>query len=68
MASESGEEDIAQDDAEAVAEEEVLEEVEASEEVALSASDEDSEDESETTRAALSDLIASKYLKVKETK
>ena len=58
------EDDITQDDAEAAAEEEVLEEVEASDEVALSANDEGSEDEFDSTRAALSDLIANKYLKV----
>ena len=58
------EDDITQDDAEAAAEEEILEEVEASDEVALSANDEGSEDEFDSTRAALSDLIANKYLKV----
>ena len=60
------EDDITQDDAEAAAEEEVLEEVEASDEVALSANDEGSEDEFDSTRAALSDLIANKYLKVNQ--
>ena len=58
------EDDITQDDAEAAAEEEIFDEVEASDEVALSANDEGSEDEFESTRAALSDLIANKYLKV----
>ena len=58
------EDDITQDDAEAAAEEEIFDEVEASDEDALSANDEGSEDEFESTRAALSDLIANKYLKV----
>lgn len=53
------EEDITEDEAEASADEEVLEEAEASEEVALSTS---YEDEAEDTRVALSGLIANKFL------
>ena len=48
-----------EDEAEASADEEVLEEAETSEEVALSAS---YEDEAEDTRVALSGLIANKFL------
>ena len=59
----SDEDDITEDEAEAAADEVNLDEVEASEEIALSASSEN-EDETEGTRAALSELISKKYLNV----
>lgn len=62
VAEESSDEDITEDAAEAVADEVDLDEVEASEEVALSACSEC--DEVEDTRAALSELISQKYLNV----
>lgn len=58
----SSEEDITEDAAETVADEVDLDEVETSEEVALSACSEC--DEVEDTRAALSELISQKYLNV----
>tara|TARA_R110002051_G_scaffold272081_1_gene332609 strand:- start:2483 stop:3544 length:1062 start_codon:yes stop_codon:yes gene_type:complete len=61
-AEESSDEDITEDAAEAVADEVDLDEVEASEEVSLSACSEC--DEVEDTRAALSELISQKYLNV----
>ena len=62
VAEDSSEEDITEDAAEAVADEVDLDEVETSEEVALSACSEG--DEVEDTRAALSELISQKYLNV----
>ena len=62
VAEDSSEEDITEDTAETVADEVALDEVESSEEVALSACSEC--DEVEDTRAALSELISQKYLNV----
>ena len=59
-AEESSEEDITEDAAEAAADEVDLDEVEASDELALSACSEG--DETENTRAALSELISQKFL------